>query len=364
MYTTSNFRYLRISKARILPVNLLLSKEDLEWFNDYTFQEILSVLKPLLLGRIELYEQGHIAKKSIAPTTYNNINQNLDDGLDDAGVIFGGRDESATSTAQGSGSEATPGTNLSKGKRRRGGAEAVGGANGNKSDRPQFSVRYGMRSITNSERGGAILVADKMLGFAMVKKEQSDEAVMLEEVSQRSRTDLVALEGETGSGVAKNIGDVAIREEDESDNLRVSDFQRSKGDEDEDDAMQEDGDGGDGDYQDLRGSKRKKSARNTKHKGKGNRSKSDNDMSQSQSDRKPTLQINYSPLKLYPQTLYIVVRTLGSSNPNDAAPTLPFTVSVDTAASSSSSGGPADKLPGEQESEDSLFPPGLDYFLS
>ncbi|KAF9174127.1 hypothetical protein BGX21_000266 [Mortierella sp. AD011] len=351
MYTTSNFRYLRISKTKVLPVNLLLSKEDLEWFNDYTFQEILTVLKPLLLGRIELYERGHITKKSITPT--NNINQNLDDGLDDAGVILGGKNESTTSTAQGCGSEATPGTNLSKGKRRRGDSEAVVGANWNKSERPQFSIRYGMRPTTNSERGGAILVADKKLGFATVKKEQGDEATMLEGASQRSLTELAALEGEVGSGVEKTIGDVAIREEDESDNLRVSDFQRSKSDEDEGETIQEGDDDEDSDYRDQRGSKRKKSARNIKLGVKGNRTKSDRSMSQSQLDQKPTLQINYSPLKLYPQTLYIAVRTLGSSN-----------VKVDIAASSSSSGGRADKLPAEQGDDNSLFPPELDYFLS
>ncbi|KAG0003779.1 hypothetical protein BGZ80_003217 [Entomortierella chlamydospora] len=351
MYTTSNFRYLRISKTKVLPVNLLLSKEDLEWFNDYSFQEILTVLKPLLLGRIALYEQGHITKRSIAPT--NNINQSLDDGLDDAGIILGGKNESTASAAQGSGSEAIPGANTSKGKRRRGEVEAIGGTNWNKSERPQFSVRYGMRPTTNSERGGAILVADKKLGFTMVKKEQEDEAAMLEGASQRSLTELAALEGEAGSGVEKTIGDVAIREEDESDNLRVSDFQRSKSDEDEDETIQEDDDGEDGDYRDQRGSKRKKSARNTKLGAKGNRSKSDSGMSQSQLDQKPTLQVNYSPLKLYPQTLYIVVRTLGSSN-----------VKVDIAASSSSSGGRADKLPGEQGDDGSLFPPELDYFLS
>ncbi|KAF9105905.1 hypothetical protein BGX27_009398 [Mortierella sp. AM989] len=361
MYTTSNFRYLRINKTKIIPVNLLLSKEDLEWFNDYTFQEILTVLKPLLLGRIELYEQGHILKRAIAPSAYNNINQSLDDGLDDAGVVLGG--ENACSTAQINGSEATSESNPTKGKKRRGGAEAGGSINKAHSHRPQFTVRYGMRSIANYERGGAILVADKKLGFATVKKEQVDEISISEGSSQRSQTGLAALEGEARNGGVAGDIDVPIREEDESDSLHVSDFQKVNVEEDENEAVRGGRNASDDDYQDRIGSKRKQPI-NTKRKGKGKRSKADNDMPLSQSDQKPTLQINYSPLKLYPQTLYIVVRPLGSYEAKESTSILPFTVPVEAAASSSNSGSPTDRLSGEQETEDSLFPPGLDYFLS
>jgi len=41
MFATTNFRFLRISKTGVLPLNLFLSEEDLEWFNDYTFQVIV-----------------------------------------------------------------------------------------------------------------------------------------------------------------------------------------------------------------------------------------------------------------------------------------------------------------------------------
>jgi hypothetical protein len=38
MFTTTNFRYLRVSKTSVLPLNLSLSKEDLDWFNERSFQ--------------------------------------------------------------------------------------------------------------------------------------------------------------------------------------------------------------------------------------------------------------------------------------------------------------------------------------
>ncbi|KAF8975807.1 hypothetical protein BGZ46_008838 [Entomortierella lignicola] len=340
MYTTSNFRYLRISKTKILPVNLLLSKEDLEWFNDYTFQEILTVLKPLLLGRIELYEQGHVSKRSIAPTSYNN--QNLDDSLDDAGVILGG---DVSSAGQSNSSEATSGSNTSKGKRRRDGAEIVRAKN--QSNRPQFCIRYGMRPVANSERGGAILIADKKLGFSLVKEELSDDTSILGESSQRLQMDLAVLEGEAGAG------NIVVREEDESDNLRPSDFQRAIV---EDEGVIEDEDSRDNNQRDQQESKRKKLSSNTKRKGQENRTKDDINMPSSQSEQKPTLQVNYSPLKLYPQTLFIVVRSLDSETSS-----LPLTVPVETTSTLSNN---TARLSEELDDENSLFPPGLDYFLS
>ncbi|KAI1320966.1 hypothetical protein EDD11_009289 [Mortierella claussenii] len=365
MYTTNNFLYLRINKTKVLPLNLLLAKEDLEWFNDHTFQEILSILKPLIIGRIELYDQGHVIKRTIAPTTYNNVYQDVDDGLEDAGVILGG-----SSTAQGSEDTSTIGAS-GKGRRWKAGP---GGAK--LSDKPQFTVRFGMRSSTSSERGGAILISDKNLGFLKVKKEQEDDSVLKERANRRVSMDLASLEGERG--IRAELDDnVVIREEDESDSMRVSNFPRGEVDavDDVEGRANEDVD-----YDDAkssgRGSKRKQSARTgSGHNGKGKRAKADDvELSSSQADHKPTLQITYGALNLHPQTLYIVVRTLGPSE-TPAATILSFTVPVDEAATSPSSvvqpnrgvssSEPKDRVPSEQvEEEDSLFPPGMDYFMS
>ncbi|KAF9433118.1 hypothetical protein BGZ76_009871 [Entomortierella beljakovae] len=331
MYTTSNFRYLRISKTKVLPVNLLLSKDDLEWFNDYSFQEVLSILKPLVLGHVDLYEKGHIIKKS-------TITSNSDDGLDDAGVVFG------TNINDGiSGQDTRPGVESSKGNKRRG-ATATGGKGIN---RPQFTVRYGMKQIMNSERGGAVLIADKNLGFAAVKKEQLDDSNLHDEPSQRSQTGLAALEGEEQSQDREaDVSGVVIREEDESDNLRVSDF--AGGD------VGGDQDTEDNEYQE-REAKRKQTGSTGKSGRKGKRPKLGEEVSSSQSDQKPTLQVNYSSLKTFPQTLYIVVRSVDSKEPS----ILPFTIPMPIADSSSY----IDSTKQSPE-DDSLFPPGMDYFLS
>lgn len=233
----------------------------------------------------------------------------------------------------------------------KGGPGTAGGRN-KSSERPQFGIRYGMRSSTAAERGGAIVVAEKNLGFLKVKKEQGNDNISTEgSASQRLSMDLATLEGEGRD----STGDV-IREEDESDNLRVSDFQRG------DDSGNESVGGSDeyDDYVEQPGSKRKQSTKETKRQGKRNRSKADEqDVSSSQVDQKPTLQIKYASLKLHPQTLYIVVRTLGTTTSAASvrsSASNPITETVSTANI-----GIAEH---QQEEEDSLFPPGLDYFMS
>ncbi|KAF8937378.1 hypothetical protein EDD21DRAFT_404968 [Dissophora ornata] len=368
MYTINNFRYLRISKTSVLPLNLLLSNEDLEWFNDYSFQEVLSVLKPLLQSRIELYNRGHIIKRTITPSTYNSLYQDLDDGLEDAGVILGG--EGANATSENQGPETSLSTAANKGKRRKG---TSGPGNRNPSDRPQFSVRFGMRPSTSSERGGAVLVAEKNLGFLKVKKEQVDDEKVLSEgnetkASQRVRMDLAALEGE---GTIEDTNGIVIREENDSDSLRVGDFrQGSNGDGNgsgDEDLRGVDGD--DTDYQDQSGAtKRKQPAKEAKRKGKGKRAKKDDlEVSSSQADQKPTLQISYGSLKLHPQTLYVVVRSLESLTAPASSSILPFTTYIEPIAPPMPEAGGSSSIiedrSAQQEEEDSLFPPGMDYFL-
>ncbi|KAG0367990.1 hypothetical protein BC939DRAFT_461121 [Gamsiella multidivaricata] len=364
MFTTINFRYLRISKTSVLPLNLLLSKEDLDWFNDYTFQEILSVLKPLLLSRVELYNQGHIAKRSIAPTTYSGVNQDLDDGLEDAGVILGGSGQDADHSSS---------SGNTTGKRRRG----TGKGSEKAADRPQYVIRFGMRPSTSSEHGGAVLIADKKLGFSMVKKEQMDEKILQEEgtTSQRIQMGLARLEGEEGAIASGDVGDgIVVREEDESDSLRVSDFQRGddEGDEDQQD------DHGDEDYEGHGGSKGRRTPKGTNRNNRSKRAKvNESDVPSSQMDRKPTLQVHYSGLVLHPQTLYIVVRSLGSSAASTGSTSvLPFKPIAASSSSSSmaensgdadrgtNNSGPMDRVSTQQDDEDSLFPPGMDYFAA
>ncbi|KAF9131206.1 hypothetical protein BGW39_002112 [Mortierella sp. 14UC] len=354
MYTTNNFRYLRISKHNVLPLNLLLSKDDLAWFNDYSFQEILTVLRPILLGRVELFNQGHIIKRTINPIATNSSSANSEDGLEDAGVVLGGEqaDESGTKRTT---------------KRRNTAAE-----------RPQFNVRFGLRTHTPSERGGAVLIANKNLGFARVKTEEDSafgNELSQEESSGNQRSSgrrtsigLASLEGEAST---EEGGPVVIREEDESENLRVSDFQRG------DDMEQVAGD--DANYQDESASqrwgapsKRKDSGSTTQSRAKGKRAKAMDGSHQppSQSDQKPTLQVSYGAMKLHPQTLYIVVRSVDSGLPSPSS-ILPFTTAVEstsTADKKESTAAAATKTTeaasiAQDEDEESLFPPGLDYFI-
>ncbi|KAF9911653.1 hypothetical protein EC991_002771 [Linnemannia zychae] len=354
MYTTNNFRYLRISKHSVLPLNLLLSKDDLTWFNDYSFQEILTVLKPLLLGRVELFNQGHVIKRTINPiATYSSAHS--EDGLEDAGVIFGGEQADGSSTKL-----------LTK--RRNAAAE-----------RPQFSVRFGLRTHTPSERGGAVLIANKNLGFAKVKTEednvfgnelgQGDSSGNQRSSSRRTSMGLASLEGEPPTGEG---GSVVIREEDDSENLRVSHFQRE-------DDMGQDAEDGEGEYQDesasqRRGapSKRKGSGSTTHNRRRGKRAKATDGSHQppSQSDQKPTLEVSYGAMKLHPQTLYIVIRSVDSELPSLSS-ILPFTAVVEstsTADKSELTAAAAAKTTetastAQEEDEESLFPPGLDYFI-
>ncbi|KAK3829680.1 MAG: hypothetical protein J3R72DRAFT_479046 [Linnemannia gamsii] len=348
MYTTNNFRYLRISKHNVLPLNLFLSKDDLAWFNDYSFQEILTVLKPILLGRVELFNQGHIIKRTINPIASNNSTNNSEDGLEDAGILLGGEqtDESSTKRT----------------KRRNAAAE-----------RPQFGVRFGLRTHTPSERGGAVLIANKNLGFTRVKTEediafgnehgQEESNQSQKSSSRRTSMGLASLEGEAP---VDDGGPVVIREEDESENQRVGDFQHR-------DDMEQDTED-DGNYQDeslsqrRTASKRKSSGSATQDRAKGKRAKATDESHQlpSHSDQKPTLQVSYGAMKLHPQTLYIVVRSVDSGLPSLSS-ILPFTSSVESTSTSdkkeSAAAAATEAASSAQEDEDSLFPPGLDYFI-
>ncbi|KAG0206776.1 hypothetical protein BGX28_001849 [Mortierella sp. GBA30] len=377
MFTTNNFRYLRISKSGVLPLNLLLAKEDLEWFNDYSFQEILSVLKPLLLSRIELYNQGHITKRASAQLTTSNSSatigpyQTLEDGLEDVGIMLGGNGNDDSTSAPATESNES---SITRTIRRRG----LGGGSGALSGRPRFGIRFGFRASTVAERGGAILVADKNLGFVAVKREivddenaiapsptpQPQEAIG----SRRLSMQLAALEGETPTFDEDTTRPIVIREEDESDSLRVSDFQRgleetaeaSTAGDDDDDYRDENGDG--------EGTSSKKGKREVAGgRGRGKRKRANTGVPEepsSQMDQKPTLQVKYTSLKLHPQTLYIVVRSVGQSS-SASGSMQPFVKLTEAAASSSSRAGEAaNHSPAQQGQEDDegLFPPGMDYF--
>ncbi|KAG0251867.1 hypothetical protein BG011_007348 [Mortierella polycephala] len=375
MFTTTNFRFLRINKHNVLPLNLLLSKDDLEWFNDYSFQAILTVLKPLLLSRIELYNSGHIIKRtSKAPVPFPlNNSADQDDGLEDAGVILGGSGD--TNVIQDNVSSSSIDNNSRSSRRRR----------GNPLDRPQFCIRFGFRASTASERGGAVLVTDKSLGFSRVKKEviEGDECV---QKGRRISMELATLEGEKPMQ-DDIIGEgIVIREEDESDSLRVSDFKAGTAkDGDNDNTNGDNNTGDDDDYQfqasasQPRGNKRELS---TRAKRNGKRAKADDlDAQSSQVDQKPTLQVNYSSLAIHPQTLYIIVRSLGFSTATiPASSILPFTSTVEGKTSMPSGGSSGGGTGGDsgagnassrvsdpqdlEDDEESLFPPGMDDLSS
>ncbi|KAF8926395.1 hypothetical protein BGZ47_002772 [Haplosporangium gracile] len=349
MYTTNNSRYLRISKHSVLPLNLLLPKDDLAWFNDYSFQEILTMLKPIVLSRIELFNQGHIIKRTINPIATNSSSTSSEDGLEDAGFVLGGEqqqpsEESSTTT---------------RAKRR------------TAAERPQFGVRFGFRIHTPSERGGAVLVADKNLGFMRIKTEEEGPSASQRTSGRRTSMGLASLEGEAP---ADEGGPVIVREEDESDNLRVSDFQQGGDDQDQEDA-EDDGDyldasasqrhgGGDGGVDGTAG-KRKNPETATHGRRKGKRAKATVDEPPSQTDLKPTLQISYKAMKLHPQTLYIVVRSLDSGLPSLSS-ILPFTTAVEPTSATDKKEAAATTIATAstvQEDEESLFPPGLDYFI-
>jgi hypothetical protein len=180
---------------------------------------------------------------------------------------------------------------------------------------------------------------------------------------------LASLEGEPPSGES---GPVVIREEDESENQRVSDFQRG-------DDMEQDVDDDEDDYQDESASqrrrapsKRKGSGSATQGRAKGKRAKAIDGSHQpsSQPDQKPTLQVSYGAMKLHPQTLYIVVRSVDSGLPSLSS-IFPFTTAIESTSTADKkeltvrTGAKADETVSvtQEEEEESLFPPGLDYFI-
>ncbi|KAG0331212.1 hypothetical protein BG000_011111 [Podila horticola] len=279
MFTTSNFRFLRINKTTAISLNLVLAKEDVEWFNDYSFQ-------PLLLARIDMYNQGHL-------TRLNDKTASTDpDDLDDVGVVLGGdQDTSYASTSRNS-------------KR-------------NPIARPRFSIWYGFRDSTMAERGSALLVSNKNLGFVSKVKEEVQEV------------GAAKLANSLGDG----LRDVVVREE-EDDSLRASDFPLAAENNNEPHESQ----GSEDEYQDpAESSKRpRKSAAN---KGKGRATKKNRGVEGGSVDHKPTLNISYSSLKLLPHTLHISIRSLGASTTGERI-----------------TGGDV------PEDEQDLFPPNLDFF--
>ncbi|CAO3574215.1 unnamed protein product [Mortierella alpina] len=367
MYTTNNFRYLRINKSRVLPVNLLLSKEDLEWFNDFTFQEVLTVLKPLLLSRIELYNQGHLVKRPLTRTASASADPSpghhpsSDDGLEDVGIVLGGDGESNPDHSSETGAQS------SRQKRRK-------GAGGNTVERPKFGIRFGFRASTLSERGGAVLVSDKNLGFSRVKKEvlETDNSVPQDKpASRRLSMQLATLEGEIAVSDTDGDRPVVIQEEDQSDSLQVSDFPQGNtvASEDVMEVRSNDGDYRDDESGQDTGKKRtrRQASEDSKGKGKGKGSRaSQANESESQMDRKPTLQVKYTPLDLHSQTLYIVVHSLDSlSDRARPSSSLSFyaTRAEDAPSSSVVSDGITRRSEQQvEEDEESLFPPGMDYF--
>ncbi|KAF9146526.1 hypothetical protein BG015_011572 [Linnemannia schmuckeri] len=303
------------------------------------------MLKPILLGRIELFNQGHIIKRTINPIATNSSSTSSEDGLEDAGFVLGGEQQQLSEES-----------NTTKRAKKR---TAAG--------RPQFGVRFGFRIHTPSERGGAVLVANKNLGFMKIKTEEEGLSASQRTSGRRTSMGLASLEGEAP---ADEGAPVIIREEDESDNLRVSDFEQG-----DDDQYQEDAED-DGDYLDAsasqrRGggsvdstaSKRKNLGTETQGRGKGKRAKATADEPPSQTDQKPTLQVSYEAMKLHPQTLYIVVRSLDSGLPSLSS-ILPFTTAVEpTSVTDKEVAATTATASTVQEDEESLFPPGLDYFI-
>ncbi|KAF9556715.1 hypothetical protein EC968_008089 [Mortierella alpina] len=328
--------------------------------------EVLTVLKPLLLSRIELYNQGHLVKKSLARTSSAvaypspGHHPSSDDGLEDVGIVLGGEggnnfDHNSEADAQNN-----------RPKRRK-------GAGGYSVERPKFGIRFGFRASTLSERGGAVLVSDKNLGFSRVKEEASevDNSIPQENpASRRLSMQLATLEGETATKDTDGDRPIIIREEDQSDELQVSDFLQRSAEASEDEVNEHDNDG---DYQDddngqYKGKKRKTQqalgTRKGKGKGKGTGAGL-GDESDFQVDQKPTLRVKYTPLNLHPQTLYIVVRSMDSlSDTVRPSSSLSFATprAEDTVTSTVSVGvDPVSEQQVEDE-EDSLFPPGMDYF--
>lgn len=302
------------------------------------------MLKPLLLSQIELFNQGHILKRTINPIAINNSTTSSEDGLQDAGFVLGGEQQQVAEEAS---------TTVTKRAKKRNAAE-----------RPQFGIRFGFRIHTPAERGGAVLVANKNLGFTRIKTEE-EPSVSQRTSGRRTSMGLASLEGEASTDEG---GPVLIREEDESDNLRLSDFQKGNMDQDEDQDQEDAGD--DGDYLSRSASqrrdggdsaaKRKDTGSGPQGRGKGKRAKVA-DGPPSQTDQKPTLQISYGSMKLHPQTLYIVVRSLESELPSLAS-ILPFTTTVEPTADKKEAAVMATAST-VQEDEESLFPPGLDYFI-
>ncbi|CAG8519049.1 7932_t:CDS:2 [Funneliformis mosseae] len=65
LYTTHNIRYLRISEKQVLPLIIYLRQENLLWFNDIIFQEILSALQRIIPKKFSR-KKKNVSNKSLS----------------------------------------------------------------------------------------------------------------------------------------------------------------------------------------------------------------------------------------------------------------------------------------------------------
>ncbi|KAF9164656.1 hypothetical protein DFQ26_001187 [Actinomortierella ambigua] len=324
-FSEANFRLLRVSKTRALQLMLLLSKQDVEWFTDVAFQQVLTMLQPLIQARVEYHAQG-ISSKQLQPqrstrtgsamvaravaaakaSTSNsptpsstsaiqtpssssssaavaagspsgaaNDEDDALDGLEDLGMVLGGEDLQQQQQQQ----ETDSTTTNSRRRRRVGGIRAS-------MPTPRFRVRFGFRDHMASERGAmSVLVKRKNLGFKIKSEQQNEEG----------KTRVLAHDGEAQ-------GDDGVRilqeEEDEDALVRRLLHQTSRGQDDEGAREEEEGEEeGEGGPEGEAAQHRKKRAR----------SSSDAEKSGGV-DYKPTLEVAYQPLRMFPMTLYIVIR--------------------------------------------------------
>ncbi|KAG0089533.1 hypothetical protein BGZ93_009800 [Podila epicladia] len=250
--------------------------------------ETLAILKPLLLARIDMYNQGHLTRLN-DKTAGTDPNE-----LDDVGVILGGDQDTSTDSSS---------RNLKRNQTVR---------------RPRFSIWYGFRDSTMAERGSALLLSNKKLGFlSKVKEEVQEEGA-----------------SKLAQSLGGDIGGVVIREE-EDDSLRVSDFPLATDDSNE--HLESQG-GSEDEYHDPADSS-KRPRKSTADTGKGRAIKKNKGVEGGSADQKPTLNVSYSPLKLLPHTLHISIRSLGALTTGERITGGDF-----------------------PEDEQDLFPPNLDFF--
>ncbi|KAF9978283.1 hypothetical protein BGZ73_003090 [Actinomortierella ambigua] len=311
-FSETNFRLLRVSKTRAVQLMLLLSKQDVEWFTDMTFQQVLTMLQPLIQARVEYHVQG-VPFKQLQPQRSARTGSAMVARAVAAAKATAGRSpstlsgtgaatptpssSSSSAAASGSGAAASPsGAAVNEGdndawdgledlgmvlggeegdtenmntarRRRRGGAATKA-----EMPTPRFRVRFGFREHMASERGAmSVLVKKKNLEFK-VKSEQSDEIGL----SMQGRT--------------QEVDGVRILQEEEDEDALARQLLQQMPVGGDDKA----GDNGDDDEEMHQRKKRAGSL---------------SEMGKSGGEYKPTLEITYQPLRMFPMTLYIVIRT-------------------------------------------------------